>query len=164
MLKNPGQVSVCILPIMVVGVLSLSAIVGAEEDRFADLCTLLLKNESSPPDSATPIVPENEPSEPRMFSQVMVRLYQELISSQQNNVCVFSPSCSHFGMESVSRCGFLKGVVLTADRLQRCNTFAAHYGYGYDPATGRLLDPLTAYDGYEPTSDTARVQDTNEAP
>jgi putative membrane protein insertion efficiency factor len=126
-----------------------AAFVGSgetQDTRFDSLCDLLLSRACDISEPARlPVIPQNEPSEIRMVSQVMIRVYQEFISSQQHNVCVFQPSCSHFGQEALKHFGLAKGMLLIADRLQRCNNFASQYGYGYDQATGRLLDPVLNY-------------------
>jgi hypothetical protein len=45
----------------------------------------------------------------------------------------------------MQRCGFVKGILLTSDRLQRCSQFASQYSYRLDKATGRFHDPLERY-------------------
>lgn len=93
-----------------------------------------------------PLLPENEVSDTRILSRFLIRVYQTFISSQQHNVCVFTPSCSHFGMEAVERFGFAKGFLLTADRLTRCNNFVAQGGYAFDLPSGKFIDSI-AYSG-----------------
>jgi putative component of membrane protein insertase Oxa1/YidC/SpoIIIJ protein YidD len=48
-------------------------------------------------------------------------LYQRFISEQASAVCEFEPSCSNFGLQSITQLGLIKGLFLTADRLTRCN-------------------------------------------
>jgi putative membrane protein insertion efficiency factor len=134
------------LLIMAFCITSLAGSGERKDSRFDSLCGLLLIRSSNIAEPAwQPFIASNEQSEFRMVSQVMIRIYQEFISSQQDNVCVFQPSCSHFGQEAIQQYGLAKGVLLIADRLQRCNMFASQYGYGYDQATGRLLDPVLNY-------------------
>jgi uncharacterized protein len=74
-----------------------------------------------------------------------IRTYQILVSSQQNNnVCVFHPSCSHFGQESIREFGFFKGLMFTSDRLQRCHSLASEH-YLSDHGRQKLLDPVENY-------------------
>jgi putative membrane protein insertion efficiency factor len=101
------------------------------------------------------LLPAGEVSELRMFAHGMIRLYQVFISSQHHNVCLFTPSCSHFGSESVQKFGFIKGVVLTSDRLERCNPFAAQGAYAFDDSLGKWRDPVETY-CFEPDSCRAR--------
>jgi uncharacterized protein len=82
-------------------------------------------------------------SEPSFAGSLLIRAYQELLSTQDRPVCVFSLSCSRFAMEAVQSRGIIMGSFLAADRLQRCNEFAPGH-YSVDPLTGKLRDPMTA--------------------
>jgi putative component of membrane protein insertase Oxa1/YidC/SpoIIIJ protein YidD len=119
---------------------------SSQDSAFINLCIFFKKQ---PVDSIRsdrlPLIPPNVTSELSLATQATIWLYQEFISSQQHNVCVFGPSCSHFGQESIREFGLVKGVLLTADRLQRCNNFATHYEYEFDRLSGRLLDPVETY-------------------
>lgn len=76
----------------------------------------------------------------------LIKFYQRFISSQQNNkrVCTFSPSCSRFGAAAIEHCGVFYGVLLTSDRLQRCNGLGRK-NYPIDPVTYKFSDPLDSY-------------------
>jgi uncharacterized protein len=52
-----------------------------------------------------------------------VHLYQNLGRPvlEGHVVCRFSPSCSDYSIEAVQRHGIRRGLVLTFDRLSRCN-------------------------------------------
>ncbi|UCG30755.1 MAG: membrane protein insertion efficiency factor YidD [candidate division WOR-3 bacterium] len=52
------------------------------------------------------------------------RLYQNLISPSQGDVCNYSPSCSHFARQSIDRYGIFWGSLMASDRLLRCNPWA----------------------------------------
>lgn len=73
-----------------------------------------------------------------------IRLYQVFISPQDMPVCNFVPSCSQFGAEAVSRLGVIRGILLTSDRLQRCNGISTSR-YRIDYNSGRLIDPIQTY-------------------
>jgi putative membrane protein insertion efficiency factor len=60
----------------------------------------------------------------------LIRLYQLTISRIMPSNCRYSPTCSHYTYEAVSRFGFFKGCWLGAKRIARCHPF--HEG-GYDP-------------------------------
>lgn len=47
--------------------------------------------------------------------------YRHTLSEVRGPVCNFSPSCSRYSQQSISDYGFVKGVLLTTDRLLRCN-------------------------------------------
>lgn len=73
-----------------------------------------------------------------------IRAYRRFISPTQGARCGFYPSCSTFGMHAVQLYGPVKGGMMTADRLIRCNAFK---GPGPDYVLrpdGRLYDPVTA--------------------
>jgi putative membrane protein insertion efficiency factor len=58
------------------------------------------------------------------FSGLMF-FYQNVISSQVNAQCLFSPSCSEFAKASIKKNGLIKGMFLAADRVQKCNRITA---------------------------------------
>lgn len=74
----------------------------------------------------------------------MIRFYQLFISTQDMPVCNFTPSCSQFSIDSLRKFGIIKGILLTSDRLQRCNGFSAPY-YQIDYRTGKYIDPVQRY-------------------
>jgi len=86
----------------------------------------------------------HETSEIKLFLTNLIRLYQLFISSQDMPVCNFIPSCSQFGMKTVRKYGFFRGILLTSDRLQRCNGMSSRY-YPLDIRSGRLIDPVENY-------------------
>jgi putative component of membrane protein insertase Oxa1/YidC/SpoIIIJ protein YidD len=64
---------------------------------------------------------------------------------QAEDVCNFNPTCSQFSKQAIDRCGAFWGVLMTADRLERCNPFAHDYlGEFYFRGTGndRINDPV----------------------
>lgn len=67
---------------------------------------------------------------------VAIRGYQTLISPLLPQSCKYYPSCSHYALEAVNQYGVLRGVVLAAWRLLRCNPFSMG---GYDPVERQRL-------------------------
>jgi putative membrane protein insertion efficiency factor len=59
-----------------------------------------------------------------------IGFYQVIISPLLPPACRFSPSCSTYAMQAVTRYGVWRGLYLTARRLLRCHPF--HPG-GWDP-------------------------------
>lgn len=55
----------------------------------------------------------------------LVFVYQRFISPQISSQCLYEHSCSGFSIELIETYGLARGVVLTADRLSRCNRVAA---------------------------------------
>ena len=60
----------------------------------------------------------------------LIRLWQMTFSKVLPPSCRFTPSCSKYGYEAVSRYGALRGGWLALKRVARCQPF--HPG-GYDP-------------------------------
>jgi len=86
-----------------------------------------------------------ETSEIKIMGMGIIRLYQNIISSQDVPTCNFTLSCSHFGLKAVKQYGFFHGVLMTADRLQRCNGLTRRH-YSFDSQSGLAIDyPLEKY-------------------
>ncbi|KAL2320006.1 hypothetical protein Fmac_028975 [Flemingia macrophylla] len=60
----------------------------------------------------------------------MLRFYKREISPILPKSCRYIPTCSEYSMQAYKRYGVMKGTVLTAWRLCRCNPLGGH---GYDP-------------------------------
>lgn len=68
---------------------------------------------------------------PRIILLALIRLYQLLVSPiLPSNTCRFYPSCSHYGYQAIYKHGALKGSLMAAWRVLRCNPFNPG---GYDP-------------------------------
>jgi uncharacterized protein len=67
---------------------------------------------------------------PRRVLAGLVRGYQLTISPMLPPSCRFTPSCSQYALEAITRHGAVKGTWLAARRLIRCHPF--HPG-GFDP-------------------------------
>jgi uncharacterized protein len=65
-----------------------------------------------------------------------VWLYQRLISPALPRRCKYEPTCSRYAVEAVREFGILRGAVLAAWRLLRCNPWS--YG-GYDPVQAQRV-------------------------
>jgi uncharacterized protein len=53
-----------------------------------------------------------------------VRLYQRFISPVIPQRCKYHPSCSEYAVTAIRRYGILRGLVLAAWRLLRCNPWS----------------------------------------
>lgn len=60
----------------------------------------------------------------------MIRLYRLGISPYIGPHCRFTPTCSQYAYEAITKYGAVKGGYLAARRLLKCHPF--HAG-GYDP-------------------------------
>jgi len=68
---------------------------------------------------------------PRLILLSIIRLYQVTLSrGLPPNTCRFHPSCSHYGYQAIYKYGALKGSLMAAWRVLRCNPFNPG---GYDP-------------------------------
>lgn len=77
-------------------------------------------------------------------SNWLFSFYKRIISPLQGkNVCNFSPTCSQFSWQAINKYGFPLGLVMTADRLLRCNPSAWQYlgAYYYSLKDNRIFDP-----------------------
>lgn len=62
--------------------------------------------------------------------RTLIRGYQLIVSPYLGPTCRYTPTCSHYAMEALTRHGVLLGLGLAAWRLLRCNPLG---GLGYDP-------------------------------
>jgi hypothetical protein len=62
--------------------------------------------------------------------------YQRVISPALPRRCKYEPTCSAYGVQAIQRYGILRGLVLAAWRLLRCNPWS--HG-GYDPVEAQHI-------------------------
>jgi len=74
-------------------------------------------------------------------------VYQNILSKQISANCLYTPSCSEFSKDAIREYGVLKGVVLTVDRVNRCNIISVMdlKNHRLDPATNRYPDSAARY-------------------
>lgn len=74
-------------------------------------------------------------------------VYQNTISQHFSADCLYSPSCSEFSKLAVKEYGFVKGGLLSFDRLNRCTRLSAVdlKPSTIDPHTHRSSDPISKY-------------------
>ena len=65
-----------------------------------------------------------------------IRAYQRLISPAFGRRCKYEPTCSAYAVQAIREFGILRGLVLAAWRLLRCNPFS--HG-GLDPVEAQRL-------------------------
>jgi uncharacterized protein len=59
-----------------------------------------------------------------MIAVAPIRVYQRAISLALPKRCKYYPSCSEYAVQSVRSYGILRGLVLAAWRLLRCNPWS----------------------------------------
>lgn len=67
---------------------------------------------------------------PRTIAVAPLRFYQRAISPAIPRRCKYHPSCSEYAVTAIRRFGILRGLVLAAWRLLRCNPWS-HGGVDY---------------------------------
>ena len=60
----------------------------------------------------------------------LIRFYKVCISPYLGNHCRYTPTCSQYAYEAISKYGIFKGGWLALKRLLRCHPWG---GSGYDP-------------------------------
>ena len=71
---------------------------------------------------------------------VPIRIYQHTLSPWIGRSCRFSPSCSNYTMQAILTHGCVKGILLGAWRIARCNPLGK-WGYDPVPPPGRWQNP-----------------------
>jgi uncharacterized protein len=64
------------------------------------------------------------------LASLLVRGYRLLVSPLLGPRCKYHPTCSQYALDALREYGFLRGAVLTAWRLARCNPWS-HGGVDY---------------------------------
>jgi uncharacterized protein len=66
----------------------------------------------------------------KLVAIYILRVYKYTLSLLLPPACRFTPTCSEYAIEAISKYGFWKGSVLGMKRLVRCHPFSPG---GYDP-------------------------------
>jgi putative membrane protein insertion efficiency factor len=61
---------------------------------------------------------------------ILIKIYRIFISPLLGKNCIYTPSCSEYGIIALRKHGIFKGSFLTAKRILRCNSL---FKGGYDP-------------------------------
>ena len=61
---------------------------------------------------------------------LLIKIYRLFISPLLGKNCIYTPSCSEYGIIALRKHGIFKGSFLTAKRILRCNSLVKG---GYDP-------------------------------
>lgn len=61
---------------------------------------------------------------------LLIRFYQGAISPHFPPACRYTPTCSQYALEAITRYGVFKGGRLALKRILRCHPWG---GSGYDP-------------------------------
>jgi len=80
--------------------------------------------------------------------RVSIVFYQRYLSVRDMRVCQFSLSCSNYAMKAISDYGPFWGILMSNDRILRCNPYAHRY-YPHVPGQDLIVD-RTMVDYYLP--------------
>ena len=75
-----------------------------------------------------------------MFKKLIIgvfKFYKKCISPLLPSACIYTPTCSEYAIQAVSRFGVVKGLYLTLKRILRCNPFRKG---GVDPVPDKRSD------------------------
>jgi putative membrane protein insertion efficiency factor len=72
----------------------------------------------------------------RAFAVAPIVAYQRVVSPAIPRRCKYHPTCSRYAVDAIREYGILRGAVLAAWRLLRCNPWS--YG-GYDPVEAQRV-------------------------
>lgn len=64
----------------------------------------------------------------------LINLYQ-ITPLSSHKMCRFTPTCSEYTKQAISKYGVLKGLFLSIKRILKCHPFGK---YGYDPLKENL--------------------------
>ena len=71
----------------------------------------------------------------RTLAILVLKAYKRIVSPLLPPACRFAPTCSEYAMTAIAKHGLLRGGILAAKRLVKCNPL--HPG-GFDPVPGAL--------------------------
>jgi putative membrane protein insertion efficiency factor len=80
----------------------------------------------------------------------LIRFYQAAISPYLGGSCRFEPTCSEYAVQALRKYGVIKGSILSAWRILRCNPWGGH---GYDPPRWFGEENQTTNDNRNPSTD-----------
>jgi uncharacterized protein len=81
----------------------------------------------------------------RLLAIFVLGAYKRLISPLLPPACRFYPTCSEYAAAAIAKHGVIRGGILAAKRLVKCNPL--HPG-GYDPVPDNLGDTVGSAHGH----------------
>ncbi len=82
----------------------------------------------------------------RVSSHGLYALYKNHFTDQIVNSCIYDQSCSTFSHGAIKNLGLLKGIMLTADRITRCNRITyAETHLAFLDSSGKIVDHWEDY-------------------
>jgi uncharacterized protein len=84
----------------------------------------------------------------RRVAAAPIELYRRVLSPLLPARCKYEPTCSAYAAQAIHEFGILRGFVLAAWRVLRCNPWS--HG-GFDPVAEQRVFPLRRHLGGRPT-------------
>jgi uncharacterized protein len=78
----------------------------------------------------------------RAIAVAPIVVYQHALSPALPRRCKYEPTCSRYAVDAISEYGILRGVVLAAWRVLRCNPWSDG---GYDPVQAQRVFKVRAH-------------------
>jgi len=65
----------------------------------------------------------------KSVSILLIKVYQGTVRNILPATCRFTPTCSEYALEAISKYGFFKGVLMAAVRLLHCHPYSGRSGF-----------------------------------
>ncbi len=60
----------------------------------------------------------------KKLAELSVKFYRKFISPLKPACCKYYPTCSQYALDAFKKHGFIKGLILSAWRILRCNPYS----------------------------------------
>lgn len=71
----------------------------------------------------------------KSICKAMIMFYKKYLSPYIGNDCIFTPTCSMYTFDAISKYGAFRGIIMGTGRILRCNPFNKG---GFDPVKENL--------------------------
>ena len=96
-----------------------------------------------------PIKIEEEVNNNRFDVSNVYKFYKTYISPADGDRCLMYPSCSTYAKQAITKFGFLRGFMMTTDRLTRCGIDLHQYSQFINNGKVYSIDPVANKRGNE---------------
>ena len=96
-----------------------------------------------------PIIIEEEVNNNQFDVSNVDKFYKKYISPADGDRCLMYPSCSTYAKQAITKFGFFRGFMMTADRLTRCGIDLHQYSQYINNGRVYSIDPIYNNKGNE---------------
>ena len=89
-----------------------------------------------------PIIIEEEVNNNQFDVSNVDKFYKKYISPADGDRCLMYPSCSTYAKQAITKFGFFRGFMMTADRLTRCGIDLHQYSQFINNGRVYSIDPI----------------------